>query len=464
MVAPLDKFVENIHLLVTSPKGCDMQRILPRPRKVELDVTDERLTDHGGLTFLMAAARRLQLFVLLHRFLPCKQRRRGASDIENLWSLIGTLACGDGTLQDQDRLKGNRANRVLLGLREVAGSRRMGEWLSRLTGRHADSLRGIATRLARLIAPLIIQAEVTARGYVPVFLDGTAIEVQGKNFDGAKTIYTQQRALWLYATFIGRLQVSSRLCAAVSDAAGDWRRQLKRDVVPLIPAATPVWAAVDNAYFRSDFVAYMKARGWDFSISVTDDRVKAKILALLDEDGFWTPLRDDPEAELREVRYQPTGWSQGYRCLVVRRWLKQDGATDLFPTHTVVMTSSNRLSHVDVLHRHGQKQGFENGFKGPLREMNLHHPPTASLAGNQVYYLCGLIAQMMLTYLQYALLPPAAREVGLRPLIRDLMRSVAKLTRTGGRYRLLFSKDHGRFAWLTAAMQRYDVWWATAPG
>ena len=441
-----------------------MQRIHPRARKVELDVTEERLTARGGLTFLMAAARRLQLMALLTRFLPCKQRQNGASDLENLWSLIATLACGDGTLQDQDRLKDSRADRVLLGLRAVAGSRRMGEWLGKLTRRHADSLRGIATRLARLIAPLIIAAELKLRGYVPIFLDGTAIEVQGRNFAGAKTIYTNQRALWLYAAFIGRLQVSGRLCAATSDAAGDWRRQVKRDVVPLIPATTPVWLAVDNAYFRSGFVQYMGALGWDFSISVTDSRVKANIVALLDDDGFWTPLPTAQDGEVREARYQPTGWDRPYRCLVVRRWVQRDGEPELFPTHTVVMTSSRRLSHREVLQRHWQKQGFENGFKGPLREMNLHHPPTASLAGNQVYYLCGLIAQMLLTFLQYGLLPPDAQDVGLRPLIRDLMRSVAKLTRSGGRHRLLFGRDHGRFDWLAAAMKRYNVWWATAPG
>lgn len=128
------------------------------------------------------------------------------------------------------------------------------------------------------------------------------------------------------------------------------------------------------------------------------------------------------------------------------------------------MTSSQHLSHKAVLPRHWQKQGFENGFKGPLREMNLHHPPTAALRGNQVYYLCGLIAQMLLTYLQYALLPDDAQDVGLRPLIRDLMRSVAKLTRTGGRYHLQFGRDHRRFDWLVAAMRRYHIWWASVPG
>lgn len=441
-----------------------MKRILPRPRKVALDTTDDCLTDHGGLTFLMAAARRLQLIPLLSRFLFCKRRQRGASDVENLWSLIATLACGDGTLQDQDRLKGSRANRALLGLRHVAGSRRMGEWLSKLTTRHADSLRGLATRLARLIAPTIIAAEVKLRGYAPVFVDGTMIEVKGKNFVGAKYVYTKKKALWLYAAFIGRLQISSRLCAATGDAAGNWRKQLKRDVVPLIPAGTPVWAAVDNAYFRSSFARCMEALGWDFSISVTNDRVKAKIVALIDANAVWTPLPKDPDADTREVIYKPSKWDRGYRCIVVRRWVKKDGETELFPTYTVVMTSSRRLARVDVLKRHWQKQGFENGFKGPLREMNLHHPPTKSLGGNQVYYLCGLIAQMLLTYLQYTMLPADAQKAGLRPLIRDLMRSVTKLTRSGGCYRLRFGVDHGRMAWLKTAMKRTEQWWSIAPG
>ncbi|MCY3859998.1 MAG: hypothetical protein OXG25_13930 [Gammaproteobacteria bacterium] len=122
------------------------------------------------------------------------------------------------------------------------------------------------------------------------------------------------------------------------------------------------------------------------------------------------------------------------------------------------------MSQSTVLRRHWQKRGFENGFKGPLREMNLHHPPIASLADNQVYHLCGLIAQMLLTYLQYIMLPNDVQNVEPRPVIRDLMRSVAKLTCSDGRYCLLFSSDHRHREWLTAAMHRYKVWWASAPG
>ena len=70
---------------------------------------------------------------------------------------------------------------------------------------------------------------------------------------------------------------------------------------------------------------------------------------------------------------------------------------------------------------------------------------------------------MLLTHLQYALLPDDARQVGLRPLIRDLMRSVAKLTHSGRCPCLKFSKGRLRFHWLVAAMNRTATWWAESP-
>ena len=63
---------------------------------------------------------------------------------------------------------------------------------------------------------------------------------------------------------------------------------------------------------------------------------------------------------------------------------------ELFPTYTVIATSNRRASRATVVARHRAKQGWENGFKGRLREMDLHHPPTASFLGNQLYYTCGL--------------------------------------------------------------------------
>ena len=59
------------------------------------------------------------------------------------------------------------------------------------------------------------------------------------------------------------------------------------------------------------------------------------------------------------------------------------GARDLIMNYTIVMMSADLLHHDTVSIRYAQKQGSENRFNGPLREVNLRHPPSAPLAGNQ---------------------------------------------------------------------------------
>ena len=69
---------------------------------------------------------------------------------------------------------------------------------------------------------------------------------------------------------------------------------------------------------------------------------------------------------------------------MVRKWKDDDGQRALFPGHTVIVTSDDALPGAEVVRRHRSKQGCENGFKGPLIEMDLHHPPTSSFEGNQL--------------------------------------------------------------------------------
>ena len=136
--------------------------------------------------------------------------------------------------------------------------------------------------------------------------------------------------------------------------------------------------------------------------------------------------------------------------------MRREGEQNLFPTHTVVMTSRLTLIRDKVLKRHWQKQGIENGFKGPLREMNLHHPPSASLGGNQVYYLYGLITQILLTHIQYAFLSESVRQVGLRPLISNVMRCIGGVTERSRRLALIVPRDSMAIGWLVAGIRHVE--------
>ena len=431
-----------------------MTRVIPCPPRVDIDFTDAQLTGHGGWSLLAAIARRLQLPERLAASLQLKQRRRGASDAEMLWSLVASLASGNGALSDLDALRADTVGQTLLGLEAAPSSRRLGEYLMRFGPAEVDALVAVARSLTKQVAPAVIEHEVTHRGYVPLFIDGSAIEVDGALFEGAARGYNGEVQYWLHGVFLGGLWASGRLHPGGVDVAQGWREQLDADVAPLLPKGTPVWARADNAYYRGDFVRYCAAQGWDYSISVTHDGYRRPVLEVLEglAESAWEEIGLGESATM--VYYRPGGW-QEQRYVVIRK--RYDGAQRrLTPAYTVILVSRDDLPLAELVRRHRGKQGQENAFKGPLIDMDLHHPPCRRFCANQAFYACGQLAQVLLRAIQYQLLPGSARGHGLRPLIRYLMRTSARLVRTGRRWRLDFAKTSFRLDWLIYAAYQLE--------
>ena len=193
-------------------------------------------------------------------------------------------------------------------------------------------------------------------------------------------------------------------------------------------------------------VAYCRERGWDYSVSLTDARKRAPGLDGIDElpDAAWTDIGLDEEATL--VRHRPAGWEE--QSYVAVRRVRTDGQGQLFPAYTVILVSRDDLPLDELVRQHRGKQGQENAFKGPLIDLDLHHTPCRKFRANQAFYVCGQLAQLLLRAVQYGLLPKSARRHELRPLIRYLVRAVARLVKTGRRWRLDFAKTNFRFGWL----------------
>ena len=103
------------------------------------------------------------------------------------------------------------------------------------------------------------------------------------------------------------------------------------------------------------------------------------------------------------------------------------------------------------------KQGHENAFKGPLVDLDLHHPPCRGYRANQAFYAYGQMAHLLLRAVQFRLLPKAARRHGIRPLVRHVMRTVARLVRSGRRLSLLFASCCLRRDWLLHAGLRLRI-------
>ncbi len=164
---------------------------------------------------------------------------------------MASLSSGIGALSDLDALRADDAGQQLLGLGEAPSGRRLGEYLSRFGAAEVDALLGVVPRLTAQVAPAVIEREVSSWGNVPLFADGTAIEVDGELFEGAAHGYGSEVQYWLHGVFLGGLWASGRLHPGGVDGAQGWREQLDRDIASAIPGGTPVWMRADNAYYRA---------------------------------------------------------------------------------------------------------------------------------------------------------------------------------------------------------------------
>jgi len=427
-----------------------LKRLINLPHKVEIGFTDSRITGNGGHIFLSKAAKRFGLPALLKQ-IRLKQRRRGSSDSEQLLSLIYNLASGQGHLSDLDALRSDTTSLFLLGLGESPGSRRLGDYLRRFSPAEIERLHDVSRQLVRQVAPAVIAHAQETKGYIPVFVDGTAIEVSGQYFEGAGKGYNGELQYWLHGVFVDGLWVSGRLHPGGTGVTYGWKEQLDKDVTPLLAKTEArVWARTDNAYYAKDFINYCHAQGWDYSVSVTNPRNKEPILEQVKgaPDHAWTSIGRGEEAML--TTYQPYRWALPQTYVVIRS-LFEGYQKLLFPRYTVILVSRSDLPLEELVKCHRGKQGQENAFKGPLIDLDLHHPPCQSFHANQAVYACGLMAQVLLRAIQFNFLPQQARCHGIRPIIRYLIRTAAQLVRSARRWRLAFSKNAFRLDWLCYA-------------
>ncbi len=234
-------------------------------------------------------ARPARFLGLPARLAASVRRRRGGSDVQRLLALIYAACAGGGHLHAVDALGADEVARQTCGLRAVPASRRLGAYLQRMHGAALEGLRECARLVSWWRSPLGAQACGQRWGYVPVFGDGTGIEVEGQLCENAERGYHGEKQSWLHSVCVGAAWVSARLQAGGTDMWGDWREQLDRDAVPWLTGRQPVRLRADSAYSCKELVSSCRQKGWDDAGSVTDPRKKAPILRLAAARG----LRED---------------------------------------------------------------------------------------------------------------------------------------------------------------------------
>ena len=133
-------------------------------------------------------------------------------------------------------------------------------------------------------------------------------------------------------------------------------------------------------------------------MSITAETANTGLTIFLSEDygsvSAWTAIKDDGTEEAIVSHHHPAGWECEQTYVVTRSWYK-DCQKLLEPRYTVILVGRAELSLREIVRRHREKQGQENAQKGPLINLDLHHPPCRSFHANQAFYACGQIAQIL---------------------------------------------------------------------
>ena len=123
---------------------------------------------------------------------------------------------------------------------------------------------------------------------------------------------------------------------------------------------------------------YCIERGWDYSISLTNERKQQPMLRQLAAceytDPDWTALDAVGEEKALWLYYRHRGGQRDEVYVAVRRE-REEGQRLLVPHSSFSLVSRDDLPLAELVRRNRAKQGQQNAFKGLLRELRIQMLP-----------------------------------------------------------------------------------------
>ena len=167
----------------------------------------------------------------------------------------------------------------------------------------------------------------------------------------------------------------------------------------------------------------------------------------------WHPVPEYELAEVAELRYQPTGWSQPYRY-VIKREVAETKAGELYGKYQVTVTKEEGLSAREVVVWHFQHAAMENAIKEHKNGFGWEKLPTQKFHANWAYLLIGQLAFNLVAWFKRLVLPAGYQRATIKTLRHHLLNLAGKIVHTARRCFLMISDQYRYQAVWHVAMQR----------
>jgi hypothetical protein len=280
-----------------------------------------------------------------------------------------------------------------------------------------------------------------------VFGDATDLQVEGRCFDAARMGRDGQPVLRWQTLTLGPVLVAQRLHPGNRDEGRSMPELLKRGREVIAACLRPkalVLALLDAAYCEKPVIETLQGFGWHYIVCANQWRNVLSRLAGEQPQIIWRDSGADArrgwiESQTGVFIHQFAGWSAPV-TIVARRW-RESGDLPGVWRHSFLITNIDKGRVPPEMMKHGYaqaiwmlygtKQGRENHYKTPLRDLGLHHPPSGRLGVNQAFYALASVASNVAMVLRYRVLPAEERGMELWNLRQKYFQIAGRLARTG---------------------------------
>jgi hypothetical protein len=462
-----------------------LQRMKVGVVKIEVaDEKEQRATSKGGLSVVHAVARHLRLWSDARRALPRrKDPTQGYETSTVVASLVYGLLSGGRGFSATEPMRGDTPLLTMLGLQRAPSAETVEEVVKYLGLECAGSeaLSEVNEGFVRRCIAMSKQHDLrNCEGFVPLWVDGTLLEVYGNNFDSLKVIDGKRGQLCVGA-FVGEWLVGIEFAGEGEGERTVGRglvEQTMRDIVRPSKLSKHLLVLLDSLYGEDETLQMLER----FSETIPSGKEKpGYIVGAQGLSEAQRVMHELPEAAWRDTGAQDTGrWSasglaQAWLCcapwkkkrlMICRRWKKHG---EMIWNYAAVLTNLReedpRITRVmeryDISYEeaiwflYSKKQGIENQWKDLLSDMGLHHPPCAKACVNAVFYAIAGLAYNLSVAVRLLTLRGGSARMRLWRLRREVFDLPGYVVHHA-RYlvmRILDARDH-LIEQLLSAMQR----------
>lgn len=374
-------------------------------KRLSIKITSnaKSLSSYSGLHLFNDLISKFEIQALFGPLIPKKERDRGFTSFQKLYSGILGFIAGTECLDDFDTLANDP---LFYELTDGPASTTMGKYLRLFSVKQIQDVRNklpiLALRMRLWLNPSL---------YKIVFkMDGTIHEQFGKKMEGVEFSYRKINGLSSQNLFDDKgfcYGFALRNGAAHSSVGAI---EMMETAFKVVPKSIQKFFVADSAYASTQIYNTLLNNNVNFSICLPET-VWGSLLKNYGNKITWrnTDIRffESKKCEIGDILYPKKDLSMGktfLRVVLIRTKKKKIESGDNHPYHyyAIVTNMSNaEMTNEKIIQFYRKRAQVENNIKDLKNGFDFHHFPCQSLKANHVWGLMGIIAYNLMRLVSF---------------------------------------------------------------